>query len=181
MIFIKERTKHFSLFLLVLGIFLLAGPLSAWGHNETIEDPFEFLDLLQQETPHDDTGLELWESKGSLTLTVTNSTDVAWGDFHFGISSGDAIFDPNETPTWDHGSGLYWGLSAGNTVLDLTFYLNPVAINDSVTFTVYTDNTSSGGLFGVCFYPTPVPIPSAVWLLGSALIGLIGFRRKCRD
>ena len=27
---------------------------------------------------------------------------------------------------------------------------------------------------------TPVPIPGAVWLLGSGLIGLVGFRRKVR-
>jgi len=28
--------------------------------------------------------------------------------------------------------------------------------------------------------PTAVPIPSAIWLLGSAFIGLVGFRRKFR-
>lgn len=28
---------------------------------------------------------------------------------------------------------------------------------------------------------SPVPIPSAVWLLGSGLIGLVGFRRKFRE
>jgi len=27
---------------------------------------------------------------------------------------------------------------------------------------------------------SPVPVPSAVWLLGSGLIGFLGFRRKFR-
>ena len=27
----------------------------------------------------------------------------------------------------------------------------------------------------------PVPIPGAVWLLGSGLVGLLGFRRKIRN
>ncbi len=30
------------------------------------------------------------------------------------------------------------------------------------------------------FYGEPVPIPGAVWLLGSGLIGLVGFRRKLK-
>ncbi len=30
------------------------------------------------------------------------------------------------------------------------------------------------------YFHEAVPIPSALWLLGSGLIGLIGFRRKCR-
>ena len=92
---------------------------------------FEFLSMEELDSEHDDTGLPRIETaKGSMTLTVTNSTDVAWGDFHFGISFSDATFDPNEDPTWDHGSGLSWELSAGNTLLDLYFYSNPVEIGE---------------------------------------------------
>ena len=29
-------------------------------------------------------------------------------------------------------------------------------------------------------HPEPVPVPAAVWLLGSGLVGLIGLRRKFR-
>ena len=75
-----------------------------------------FLDLGKLDAEQDDTGLPIETAKGSMTLTVTNTTSVAWGDFYFGISFSNAIFDPNETPTWDHGDGLAWELSASNTV-----------------------------------------------------------------
>jgi len=32
----------------------------------------------------------------------------------------------------------------------------------------------------VCTYTNPVPIPSAAWLLGSGLIGIVGIRRKLK-
>jgi len=31
------------------------------------------------------------------------------------------------------------------------------------------------------FYGNPVPIPGAIWLLGSGLIGIIGIRRKFKN
>jgi hypothetical protein len=36
------------------------------------------------------------------------------------------------------------------------------------------------GYFEVDFTVSEVPIPGAVWLLGSGLIGIIGFRRKLK-
>ena len=41
--------------------------------------------------------------------------------------------------------------------------------------------TSSSLPFGVRVEGTLVPIPGAVWLLGSGLIGLIGIRRKLKN
>jgi len=45
---------------------------------------------------------------------------------------------------------------------------------------VYTDNTGSELLGDNGPDYAPVPIPAAVWLLGSGLLGLIGIRRKVK-
>ncbi len=55
--------------------------------------------------------------------------------------------------------------------LNLSFYAGP--FNDAGGF------DSSQVLSGnVPNSPSPVPIPAAVWLLGSGLIGLVGMRRR---
>jgi len=41
-----------------------------------------------------------------------------------------------------------------------------------------TDPTVSDGLFGPNFKYTAIPIPNAIWLLGSGLIGLVGLKRR---
>jgi len=40
--------------------------------------------------------------------------------------------------------------------------------------------TSSFAEYWIEVGPSTVPVPGAVWLLGSGLIGLVGFRRKLR-
>jgi hypothetical protein len=50
-----------------------------------------------------------------------------------------------------------------------------------IRFANLDGSTSFGGRTGlseVRFYASPVPIPAAVWLFGSALIALVGFRRS---
>ena len=88
MIFIKERVKPFSLFLLVLGIFLLAGPLPVWAHDVTLMIRLCCLDLEELDSEHVDTGLPIeTRSKGiHEAYGYQYGTSVAWGDFHFGIS-----------------------------------------------------------------------------------------------
>jgi hypothetical protein len=188
MIFIKKQLKPFSLFLLVLGIFLLTGPLPVGAHSffESSSIPGIGIDNAVW-SEHE----EASPFKGTATLTVTNSGTEAWGDFHFQIfevtgfgSVENVDFDVISSPPTSSQSGLTWSVDndvVGST-LDLYFYSDPVLAGETATFTVYTDNTTDQlSFFGMLYYPTPVPIPSAVWLLGSGLIGLIGFRRKCRE
>ena len=49
-------------------------------------------------------------------------------------------------------------------------------------YDIFQDDESTGDHIGAWVYTTtnPVPIPSAIWLLGSAFIGLVGCRRKFR-
>lgn len=117
--------------------------------------------------------------KGTFTLTVTNTGTQAWGDFHFRISClypGSVVFGTgpnNQYPTKD-GQPVSYVLSYNNTILDLYFYNNPVNPNQSTTFVIYTDNTANqNAWFGICFYPTPVPEPATLAILGLGALVLL--------
>jgi uncharacterized membrane protein len=53
-------------------------------------------------------------------------------------------------------------------------------INDGGTIVGYYGD-ASGHIHGFEAIPAPVPIPGAVWLLGSGLIGLVGIRRRFKQ
>lgn len=135
----------------------------------------------EQELTHEDA--DPW--KGLLTVNVTNTGTEAWGDFHFQIFQvpgypGNVVFDvsaPNQ-PTGSQ-NALQWNLSADSKSLDLFFYGDPVFSGESATFTVFTDNTTNQvPFFGVLVYPTPVPVPGALLLLGTGIAGLAAIRKK---
>jgi hypothetical protein len=166
---------------------LLSGPLTASAHDFT-PDPFAIAGLGQGfavDLEHQDQD----PFKGWLHLTISNTGTEPWGDFHFrifqvpGFGAVDNVhFDvssPNQ-PTSSQ-SGLTWAVDnvAVGATLDLFFYGDPVLPNEQATFSVYTDNTTDKvSFFGVQVWPTPVPIPGAVWLLASGLVSLAALRRR---
>lgn len=81
-----------------------------------------------------------------------------------------------------HGTGSApWYLTPGEALAaaqGATFHLS-LATAEAVNFMV-PDNIFGDNRGGVSLSVTtaPVPIPGAVWLLGSGLVGLIGARRK---
>jgi len=69
---------------------------------------------------------------------------------------------------WDYDTGFFWMNSEGTLI-----GMDP-------QLPIYTDNTKTELLGDNGPDYAPVPIPAAVWLLGSGLLGLVGIRRKVK-
>ncbi len=164
---------------------LLVGGTSVWAHDVSESFELELGDMV--DIRHDDQN----PYKGTLSLTVTNIGTVAWGDFHFSIDSdlyAGLFFTDEVTPTMSKDiDNYYYVISDDGYSLDFFYDEDPVGTGESVTFNIFTDNTTdNNGLFYVSMWPSPVdssqgstvPVPSTVCLLG---IGLLVMTRTLRD
>lgn len=134
---------------------------------------------------HDESNEIQDNRKGWAYFTVTNSGSAPWGDYHVEIidaefpgapdASGVLITQaisslPNYTVNITQNVSGYWQA-------DFKFYGDPMTNGDMAVFQVYTDNTISNvDFFGFKVYPTPVPEPATVGLMGMGALALI--RRK---
>jgi len=186
----KRRASFLFLLCLCLG-FLLVVPAQADVEYLNLT----FTDFNQQTVENYDAAP--W--KGYLSLSVTNNTNAAWGDFHFmlfdfGQYSSQVTFvdgncawakagAANCNPTKTSGPVDSWNINNSGKNLDLFFYSNPVGIGQTVTFEVYTDNTGNQQPFAVGFTPSiaPEPVSSALFIIGGATLGAGRFFRRKKN
>lgn len=128
-------------------------------------------------------------SSGSLTLggvaAVVNPTNT---QLRFSDDMFSGQFDSISGLVYATFNGTSLSFSTGLRLARNTFDLADVASVDPlplVASTVAIQQTagSSGSLtsvelLGTALTVTPVPVPAAAWLFGSALIGLVGIKRK---
>jgi hypothetical protein len=168
---------------------LLAWALPALADDVAITTSFDALgEANAQEYQHNDAD----PFKGWVDLTVTNTGTDPWGDFHFEIFQvpfGDPVGNVDFITTIV-GPDDYRPTKDGNLVdfavdnvtvgatLDLFFYDDPVLPTQTVNFKVYTTNPDHVSFFGLMVYPTPVPEPATMLLVGMGGLALLAWKRR---
>jgi hypothetical protein len=166
--------KTSVIFAVVCGCAALLMTSTARADDVTIDAVFS--NMSPQQFQHDD----LSPFKGTVTVNLTNSGSEPWGDFHFefygvGISNVsflDASMPPDGQDPTSTQTPFSWTIDNDvvGATMDLYFYSDPVLSTETATFTVYTANPDHLSFFGLMMYPTPVPEPASIMLLGLAAL-----------
>ncbi len=104
---------------------------------------------------------------------VTFSVDSWWGQVN-GVNAM-ALSTASFTPVICSGSNCTGSFSTSDGPLSYTGVVNDIGL--SMSFTLSAGDTAS---FDTRFEIQPVPVPAALWLFGSGLLGLIGMARRSR-
>jgi hypothetical protein len=107
-------------------------------------------------------------SGNSITLNVGNLTYTASDDYNF-LSIG--------FPNLSLAGGAFTGLNFATDPFAPTSFDSLDSFFDGYEDDGFTQ-TLSGTWDSASFQMTPVPVPAAVWLLGSGLLGLVGVARR---
>ncbi len=179
----------------LLAILVVLVSLPVLAHDGVLTDPgftqfFTPIEVIHNEVEFDinDDPIYPDEYKGWASITVTNTMNQPWGDFHFQITSWSAvpsvIFDDPFGNFMYNSTGMqaYAGATYQITTpqqLDFYFYGNPLQPGQTATFKVYTDNTTDqNAWFGISMWPTPVPEPATIAILGLGGAAILMKKRR---
>lgn len=100
------------------------------------------------------------------------------GTFNTLFTSISLFSDPDGTPF--NGDDLFLATSAagGSNVTSLSLQFPGTAAGNMYLTVVGVTNGSVGGLYSGAISASPVPVPPALWMLGSALVGLATVGRR---
>jgi len=118
------------------------------------------------------------------TLTFTFDVGRGFVAFAAGDSGGDTdqftytAYDVNNIVLYSATTPVYGGnpIDVNNFMVDV-YHVNLTGIG-YIKKLVVSNAINAGILIDDLQYCQPVPIPGAVWLLGSGLLGLLGLRRR---
>jgi hypothetical protein len=114
----------------------------------------------------------------TLTNTGIETIDLSSLTFNF-LSSSYNLASADFTPTADFLDGLFLGISYSVSSLDPSFALVAAAgsgLQDDVPYFSYQTVAGDSGFGSLNL--TAVPLPGAVWLFGSSMMGLLSVIRR---
>lgn len=130
------------------------------------------------------------------TITATGTFDDSVltsgsGTIDFSSGSGNTMTINVGTETFTASNDIGYGTSGGPTITLGSFSLsdfnflaslgtNGAVADFSSSFTSFDDFANLFGDWQTSVSITPVPVPAAVWLFGSGLLGLVGVARRKR-
>ena len=108
-----------------------------------------------------------------ISFSYSFNTDDYFPYNDFSLVAGDAQLLLSDVATVGDGDSSGWQNFTFTALSDFSDLKFIVSNHTDTAFnsTLYIDNVSSGSV-------SAVPVPAAVWLFGSGLVGLLGFNRK---
>jgi hypothetical protein len=126
------------------------------------------------------TALDTWENFGNTTLALNKNSGGASSVFGTATASA-GIFDTTviaANPSNWYLTGGATGVSGLGTAWNLYGVTGTTTGNVALSLLGTATLTANGVTFAAESTSTPVPLPAAIWLLGSGLLGLAGVGRR---
>lgn len=131
-------------------------------------------------TSYDSNTSKLWLKFGSASTTLTTETDsvvfLMHGDFNDGL--GNFYVDNQLIDTHDLYDGGSSGLFQAMIVTGLDLGIHTLKVEWSGQKNSLSTGYDLAIIGGGAIAPSAVPVPAAIWMLGSGLLVLTGFNRK---